>query len=314
MAKSTDLTGKRFGMLTVLERMPEQQDHYWVWRCRCDCGGEVLVNTKRLTRGTVTNCGCIPKGDARQGSLAEDLTGQRFGLLTVLRRAPNERGRTCWLCRCDCGNTHITTAQNLKAGKTSSCGCLSHQKNIHISDIADRRFGRLTALYATEKRDTKGSVYWHCRCDCGTEVDVTEDGLVHGNYRSCGCLKKEIQMDIPNQLHHIDGTCVEWLEKRKHRKDNTSGFRGVYNRGKGQFRVSIGFKKKRFYVGTYHTLDDAIAARLEEEALIHNQFVKAYYRWKEITESEVENQEIPLVFEVKKENGHFIVDMNMDVS
>lgn len=74
---------------------------------------------------------------------------------------------------------------------------------------------------------------------------------MHGNYRSCGCLKKEIQMDIPNQLHHIDGTCVEWLEKRKHRKDNTSGFRGVYNRGKGQFHVSIGFKKKRFYVGTY---------------------------------------------------------------
>lgn len=63
-----------------------------------------------------------------------------------------------------------------------------------------------------------------------------------------------------------------------------------------------------------HTLDDAIAARLEAEALIHNQFVKAYYRWKEITESGTENQEIPLVFEVKKENGRFIIDTNMDVS
>lgn len=58
MRKSSDLTGKQFGKLTVLEKTNRQEDRYWVWRCRCDCGREILVNTKRLTRGTVSHCGC----------------------------------------------------------------------------------------------------------------------------------------------------------------------------------------------------------------------------------------------------------------
>ena len=58
MAKSIDLTDQRFGKLVVIEKMPETQERYCLWRCRCDCGGEILVNTKRLKRGTITNCGC----------------------------------------------------------------------------------------------------------------------------------------------------------------------------------------------------------------------------------------------------------------
>lgn len=54
---------------------------------------------------------------------AENLTGCRFGRLTVLQRAENRHGRTCWLCRCDCGNTHVAAARDLKAGKVTSCGC-----------------------------------------------------------------------------------------------------------------------------------------------------------------------------------------------
>ena len=71
MARTIDLTGQRFGNLTVLERMPETQDRYCLWRCRCDCGGEILVNTKRLKRGTVTNCGCNPKTTAQRGGCRE---------------------------------------------------------------------------------------------------------------------------------------------------------------------------------------------------------------------------------------------------
>ena len=44
---------------------------------------------------------------------AENLTGCRFGRLTVLQRAENRHGRTCWLCRCDCGNTHVAAARDL---------------------------------------------------------------------------------------------------------------------------------------------------------------------------------------------------------
>ena len=61
MRKAADLTGERFGKLIVIEKAGIQEDRYWTWRCRCDCGNEVIVNTKRLRRGTISHCGCDKK-------------------------------------------------------------------------------------------------------------------------------------------------------------------------------------------------------------------------------------------------------------
>ena len=298
MANNSYLEGQRFGKLVVLERTENKQDGYWIWHCRCDCGGEAFVNTKRLKRGTVTNCGCVPKKTARNGNIPEDLTGRRFGHLTVQKPAPNRNRRRYWECQCDCGRIHITSAHNLKAGKVKSCGCQQYQTGVRVCDITNRRFGRLTALYATGDRDRKGSVVWHCRCDCGRELDLTESALVHGNYQSCGCLKEEYQKNINKQLHMIDGTCIEWLEKRKHRCDNTSGFRGVYRMKNGHFRVTIGFKKKRFHIGIFSDFQEAVQARMEAEKIVHEGCVEAYHHWQE------RGGDSPFVFEVMKtENG-----------
>ena len=59
----------------------------------------------------------------RQSPKIIDLTGQRFGKLTVIARAESKNKRACWLCECDCGNTIITTGKLLRNGKTQSCGC-----------------------------------------------------------------------------------------------------------------------------------------------------------------------------------------------
>ena len=58
-----------------------------------------------------------------------DLTGQRYGKLTVIRRAePSEyagyASRVMWVCKCDCGNECIIPSANLKTGNTKSCGCV----------------------------------------------------------------------------------------------------------------------------------------------------------------------------------------------
>ena len=53
-----------------------------------------------------------------------DLTGQRFGLLTVVARAENVGPRTAWLCRCDCGGERVVKTVHLRAGKVKSCGCV----------------------------------------------------------------------------------------------------------------------------------------------------------------------------------------------
>lgn len=240
MAGKKDLTGQRFGKLTVIEKTERTQDRYRVWRCRCDCGGEILVNTKRLKRGTVKNCGCIPKMTARRGSVAEDLTGRVFGHLTVLKMTADRHGRTCWLCRCDCGN----------------------------------------------------------------ETEAPEDVLVQGSVLSCGCLTRENQKIIWSKLHRVDGTCVEILENRKYRSDNTSGFRGVFRMKNGKYRVDIGFKGKRFYLGTFPDYDQAVQARMSAEELVYKGFLEAYYKWKERADKDPDwKEKHPLVFEVEKTNG-----------
>ena len=67
-------------------------------------------------------------------SKVEDLTGQVFGYLKVIERAPDSiskggHKKVCWLCDCQlCGNNKIATAQGLKRGTTKSCGCYRSKK------------------------------------------------------------------------------------------------------------------------------------------------------------------------------------------
>ena len=62
----------------------------------------------------------------------EDLMGQKFGRLTVVKRGPNTKsGNARWWCECDCENPKLVlvTASNLKNGNTKSCGCLQKELN-----------------------------------------------------------------------------------------------------------------------------------------------------------------------------------------
>lgn len=58
-----------------------------------------------------------------------DLTGNRYGRLLVIKRAPNRKSGkikvVCWECICECGNIKIVAAKHISKGSTRSCGCLS---------------------------------------------------------------------------------------------------------------------------------------------------------------------------------------------
>lgn len=61
-----------------------------------------------------------------------DLTGQRFGRLAVLERAPNIGKQSAWLCRCDCGKEKIISGHHLRTGKSIGCGCMAGKhKKVH---------------------------------------------------------------------------------------------------------------------------------------------------------------------------------------
>lgn len=68
-------------------------------------------------------------------SALKDLTGKRFGRLTVVGRAPDYHLpsdpwaiRTVWICQCDCGTTKNIMGANLTGGYTKSCGCLRSER------------------------------------------------------------------------------------------------------------------------------------------------------------------------------------------
>ena len=59
MAKLIDLTGQRFGRLTVVERVLPNKGGNAIWRCQCDCGNEVDVWGSALRNGHTKSCGCF---------------------------------------------------------------------------------------------------------------------------------------------------------------------------------------------------------------------------------------------------------------
>lgn len=72
-----------------------------------------------------------------------DLSGQKFGRLTVIKRVENIKGRTAFLCKCECGNLINVIGHNLKIGTTKSCGCLlKEQRKINCQKMVeyDKKF------------------------------------------------------------------------------------------------------------------------------------------------------------------------------
>lgn len=62
-----------------------------------------------------------------------DLTGQKFGKLTAMNYvSKNNSTRAHWKCQCDCGNITITSGQNLRNGKSKSCGCARNEHIAHL--------------------------------------------------------------------------------------------------------------------------------------------------------------------------------------
>lgn len=62
MDKVIDLTGKRFGRLTVIERSEKTTKSCSVyWKCICDCGNETIVSRDNIRRRKTKSCGCLRK-------------------------------------------------------------------------------------------------------------------------------------------------------------------------------------------------------------------------------------------------------------
>lgn len=138
MSKYEDLTGKKFGRLTVLEITDKKNnDGRRIWKCLCDCGNIKYTTCQNLKRGHCTSCGCKNKEQitALGHSNGANLIGQHFGKLIVIDRAVDKlpySDSLTWICQCDCGNQIITTTSRLNSGNTRSCGCSNKSESVEI--------------------------------------------------------------------------------------------------------------------------------------------------------------------------------------
>ena len=63
-----DLTGEKFGRLTVLAHAGKTNDRKALWLCRCECGNETTTTGKRLRKGETLSCGCLMR-EAQRANL-----------------------------------------------------------------------------------------------------------------------------------------------------------------------------------------------------------------------------------------------------
>lgn len=270
------IVGSRFGRWTVLDRYTLNAKRERNWLCRCDCGTERYVVERSLKSGNSTSCGCLRRENAEK-AISKDLTGRVFGDLTVLRKSETQckSGGVEWVCECSCGNTYTTIATLLLTGKRTNCGGNAHKKNYASTNITGKKFGRLTAVYATPNRDKKGSVIWHCKCDCGNETDISYNSLLYCSVKSCGCRKIEHSQNLSMLLTHIDGTSLDLIRSEKIPTNNTTGTKGVYLI-RGKYVAKITFQKRTYSLGTFSNINEAIEARKEAEETIFR-YVSEFY-------------------------------------
>lgn len=134
--------------------------------------------------------------------MAEDLIGQRFGKIVVIEKAPSRNGRGYWLCQCDCGKQKEIRTDNLKTGRTQSCGCLHKEAlyNLNKKDLLGQKFGKLTVIKETGQRKNTRNIIWECECECGSKILVESNNLISGHTKSCGCMKSQGEYIISNIL------------------------------------------------------------------------------------------------------------------
>jgi hypothetical protein len=114
----------------------------------------------------------------------QDLTGEAFGLLEVVKAAPDhpKYGWPMWLCRCACGERITRSTSSLRSRSNHSCGCTG------VVDLTGKIFGYLSVL--RRDRNRRRGIWWAVRCDapnCGVLKSVISGNL--RNQQSCGCVR-----------------------------------------------------------------------------------------------------------------------------
>ena len=224
----------------------------------------------------------------------EDLTGKKFGRLTVVKRGDdritsNGSKVARWWCKCDCGNSDLVLVYgtSLKNGHTKSCGCLhketavkngKNNKKYNIYDLTGE-FGigwtsntNKEFYFDLEDYDKIKDYCWYENAS-GYIVAHSQEKTIRLNRIIMDC--NEDGIDVDHKEHNLYDNRKEKLRICKHQlnsfncklsKNNTSGITGVwFDKFRNKWTAEIHINDKKIIVGRFIKKEDAIKARKEAE-------------------------------------------------
>ena len=221
----------KFGRLTVIERV---EDYTYIvkstgkinrcprWLCKCDCGNDSIVLGRRL-RDETKSCGCLQREYA---STFEDLSGQKFGKLTVIKyshRTKNIQSKIYWECKCDCGNVDYVSSDNLRSGVVKSCGC---ERLANFNSITQDKSGtRLYGIYKGMKircnnPNNKAYKYYGGKGVCICE-EWLSDPVNFYNWAMNNGYDKELTIDRINCAGNYEPSNCRWTTTTEQNNNTT---------------------------------------------------------------------------------------------
>ena len=233
MGRFKDLTGQRFGRLTVIERAKDyvmpSGDKSIRWLCKCDCGNEITVNGKALTRKNGTkSCGCFARENMskiKKRYNTYDLTGG-FGI------GYTSKNEEFWF--------DLEDYEKIK----DYCWYINKKGYVVSTDSKTRK----TVLFHRIVTD----------CPHGLMPDH-----IHGKDTRHDNRKLNLRI-VTNQQNGMNSSLS---------KNNTSGVAGVKWHSRDNIWEScITVNYKRIYLGRYNKFDDAVKARKQAEEKYFGEF------------------------------------------
>lgn len=284
-----DLTGRAFGLLTVVKQTEDyitpNGRHHAKWECICSCEEHNTIHVlgTNLRNGNTTSCGCIHK--------AEDLTGLKFGHLTVLARdkdriQPSGQHKSMWKCQCDCDRQTIIIARgdHLRRHKISSCGNCGNRYDLTGSYGICYLSDNSKCLFDKEDYNKIKNYTW---CKTGKEGYVSTR-ITDSNGNNMQIQMHRLIMSAPDgtevdHIHHntLDNrkselrvvTKSQNQMNRRISSNNSSGTTGVYYCKNAQkWRATIQKNKKSISLGCFDDINDAITARKRAEQEFFGEF------------------------------------------
>lgn len=162
MSDFKDMTGERFGSLTVIKYVGDRK-----WLCQCDCTRTKEISGYSLRAGKTKTCGMCNKKEVN--------VGDKFGEWTVISKVEGDNTKVH--CKCSCGKERDVNMYTLLDGRSTGCGHTMNQDR--IIDITGQRFGKLVA------QKHIGRSKWKCKCDCGNDHITNRFRLISGISTQC---------------------------------------------------------------------------------------------------------------------------------